>query len=71
MLSKLCVYVDNGSALKLFKSMVLPYLEYGNCFLVGSDLVNRTKLQYAQNRGLKIALNRNSIVQISCIKRPG
>lgn len=36
------------------------YIEYGNGFLLGSDLTNRNKLQRAQNRVLKIALNRNS-----------
>lgn len=38
--------------------MVLPYIEYGNCFLAGSDLVSRNKLR-VQNKGLRIALNRN------------
>lgn len=45
-------------SLNIFKSMVLPYIEYGNCFLAGSDLVSRNKLR-VQNKGLKIALNRN------------
>lgn len=58
-MSKLRTYIDDKSALKLFKSMVPPYLEYGNSFLVGSNSVSRTKLQRTQNRGLKLALNRD------------
>lgn len=38
--------------------MVLPYLEYGNCFLLGSDIVSRHKLQKTQNKGFKMALGR-------------
>lgn len=60
MLSKLRVYMDNASALKLFKSMVLPYIEYGNSFLLGSDKVGRIKLQRVQNKGLKVALRKDS-----------
>lgn len=50
MLSKLCVYMDKNSALNLFKTMVLPYIEYGNSFLLGSDLASRNILQRTQNR---------------------
>lgn len=59
MLGKLRIYMDKKTALNMFKCMVLPYLEYGNCFLLGSDVVSLKKLQRAQNRGLKVALSRD------------
>lgn len=60
MLGKLRTYMDKESALKLFKSMILPYIEYGNSFLLGFDLCGRTKLQRVQNKGLKVALCKDS-----------
>lgn len=56
LLGKVRRYMDSKTALCLFKSMVLPYIEYGNSFLLGSDIAMLNKLQRAQNRGLKIAL---------------
>lgn len=58
MLIKLRVYMDKSAALSLYKSMVLPYIEYGNSFLLGSNTASKIKLQRIQNRGLKIALKR-------------
>lgn len=59
MLGKVRRYMDSGTALKLFKCMVLPYIEYGNSFLLGIDAASLCKLQRAQNRGLKVALGRD------------
>lgn len=39
--------------------MILPLIEYGNCFLLGCTMAEKTKIQRAQNKGLKIAFNRN------------
>ena len=47
------------TALAIFKSMILPYLEYGNIFYGTCSEFNKYKLQVIQNNGLKIALNRN------------
>lgn len=57
-LGKIRPFLDKTSAVKLFKSMVLPYLEYGNSFLLGSDIIGKKKLQRTQNKGLKVALGR-------------
>lgn len=59
MLGKLRACMNKFAALNIFKCMVLPYIEYGNCFLLGSEVVSRKKLQKTQNRGLKLALGRN------------
>lgn len=41
--------------------MVLPYLEYANCFLVGCKVSEKAKLQRLQNKGLKIALGKDRL----------
>lgn len=51
--------MDKKTALNMFKCMVLPYIEYGNCFLLGSDVLSRKKMQRTQNKGLKMALARD------------
>lgn len=47
--------------------MVLPYLEYANCFMVGCNLSDKNKLQRIQNRGLKIALARDRLASTAQI----
>ena len=46
-------------AIAVYKTMVLPLLEYGNVFLSSCSETNIKKIQYLQNRGLRIALKRN------------
>lgn len=38
--------------------MVLPYLEYGNIFLLNCNEGDKIKIQRTQNRGLKSVLRR-------------
>ena len=38
--------------------MILPLLEYGNIFMVGTSVVNRKRLQILQNKGLRCALGK-------------
>lgn len=49
--------VDKG--LQVFKAMVLPFLEYGNIFLLNCTDSEKLKLQRTQNRGLKVVLKRD------------
>lgn len=53
--------VDNKTALLLFKAMVLPYVEFANCLLVGCVEYDKIRLQRAINKGLKLALNRDRL----------
>ena len=55
------------TALAIFKSMILPYLEYGNIVYGTCSEFNKYKLQVIQNNGLKIALNRNVLYSIQWI----
>ena len=59
MLSRIRHCINKKTALAIFKSMILPYLEYGNIFYGTCSEFNKYKLQVIQNNGLKIALNRN------------
>lgn len=47
------------SALNLFKTKVLPYIEFANGLLLGCNESEKIKLQKVQNKGLKLALQRN------------
>lgn len=55
-LSLMRKYLDEKGALRIFKSMVLPYIEY--IFFCLSPCTDKelTKLQRLQNRGLRICL---------------
>lgn len=61
MLSKIRRNVNNSTAVIIYKSMVLPYLEFASCFLIGCNQGDKKKLQRLQNRGLKIALNKDRL----------
>lgn len=60
MLQKIRSSINNDTALVLFKSMILPYLEFANSLLIGCTQRDTNKLQRLQNRGLSLALGRNS-----------
>lgn len=61
LMSKIRRSLNQNTALTLYKAMVLPYLEYASCFLMGCNQAEKLKLQRLQNRGLKIALNRDRL----------
>ena len=46
------------AAILVYKSMLLPILEYGDIFLSAATALNRKKLQTLQNKGLRCALNK-------------
>ena len=59
MLSRIRQYINTHTALIMFKSMILPYIEYGNIFNGTCNEAYKHNLQVIQNSVLKIALNRN------------
>ena len=61
MLSRIRHCVNKKTALMIFKSMILPYIEYGNIFHGTCTEFYKQKLQVIQNNGLKIALNRSRL----------
>ena len=59
MLSKIRNYVDFNSAITIYKTMILPVLEYGDIAYDMADKKSLGKLQTLQNRALRICVNRN------------
>ena len=51
-------FLNARAAMLVYKSMLLPILEYGDIFMSAATLKNRKKLQVLQNKGLRCALNR-------------
>ena len=49
-------FLSVKAALLVYKSMLLPILEYGDIFLYATTVRNRKRLQVLQNRGLRCAL---------------
>ena len=46
------------AAVLVYKSMLLPVLEYGDILLSATSVINRKKLQTLQNKSLRCALNK-------------
>ena len=51
-------FLNVKAALTVYKSTILPLLEYGDIFMASASLKNRKKLQVLQNKGLRCALNK-------------
>lgn len=58
LLQKIRRSINTNTAVLLFKTMVLPYLEFSNSFLIGCNQREKNKMQRLQNKGLKVALGR-------------
>ena len=54
LLSKIRRYLTESVALKIYKSMILPYFDYGDVIYDAANKCILDKLQRLQNRGLKI-----------------
>ena len=55
-LRRMRFFLDSKSATLVYKNMILPMLEYGDIFLVGTSIENKKKLQILQNKSLRCAL---------------
>ena len=51
-------FLSMRAAILVYKSMMLPILEYGDILLSATSKVNRKKLQTLQNKALRCALNK-------------
>ena len=63
LLSKLRKYIDTYTAIILYKSMILPIMEYGNVIYGGAKGQPIKKLQTIQNRILGICLYTNEYIE--------
>ena len=55
LLNKLRPYLSNLACLQVYKSMVLPYIEYGDVLYSCTNVELLNKLQRIQNSGLKLS----------------
>ena len=56
LLAKVKKYLNNDVALQIYKSMILPYLDYADVIFAGSNSGDLAKLQRLQSRCLRICL---------------
>ena len=54
LLSKVKKFLNNDTALQIYKSMILPYLDYADVIFSKANVTTLDKLQRLQNRCLKI-----------------
>ena len=57
MLNKVRHYITEDAAIKIYKTMILPYLDYRDIFFINSNQKQIKKLQTLQNRALRTCLN--------------
>ena len=57
LLAKIRKFLNETVALKIYKSMILPYFDYGDVIYNTANMEGLDKLQRLQNRGLKICKN--------------
>ena len=57
LLSKICKCLTNSSALKVYKTMILPYFDYFDTIYGTAGTDGLDKLQRLQNKGLKLCMN--------------
>ena len=53
LLHKIRCYINENAAITIYKSMILPYIDYGDIFFMKSNSAQVQKLQSLQNRALK------------------
>ena len=58
-------YLTKNAAITIYKSMILPYFDYGDVFLINANQQLLGKIQRIQNRGLKILLGREARTRTS------
>ena len=56
-LNKIRCYISDDAAIKLYKTMILPYMDYGDIFFMNANSDQLKKLQTLQNRALRTCLN--------------
>ena len=57
LLQKIRSYINDDAAIKMYKTMILPYADYGDIFFINANNKQLQKLETLQNRALRICLN--------------
>ena len=61
LLHKIKYYITENAAIKIYKSMIIPYIDYGDIFYLKSNAIQVKKLQTLQNRALRICYDRPNV----------
>ena len=61
LLAKLKRYLNESTALVIYKSMLLPYLDYGDIIFCNSNKKDLDKLQRLQNKCLRICMGKDRL----------
>ena len=61
LLSKVKRYLQDESAIQIYKSMILPYIDYADVVFANSNVSDIEKLQRLQNRRLKVYTGKNRL----------
>ena len=64
LLQKLKCYISCEAAIQIYKSMVIPYFDYGDVLYQGTNKKHLDKLQKLQNRGLRICFGHRNQLSI-------
>ena len=70
-LAKVRKYINKQTALSIYKSMILPYFDYGDILIISSHQNQLNKLQKVQNRALRICLHKEPRSQINNLHYEG
>lgn len=68
-ISKIKEFIPVSTALVLYKTLILPYLEFGNIFLLNCTESDIMKLQRTQNRCLKVLLRKDRYYSTDMLHR--
>ena len=69
LLSKIRGFIDQSTALHIFKSMIVPIFDYGNIVYACGSMNKLDKLKHTQNRGLKVCLGKHGRISTSELHR--
>ena len=69
MLSKIRNLITNKQAITIYKSKILPYLDYGDIFYISTHLRTIDKLQKLQNRALRLCLGYHNRYNVDLLHR--
>ena len=58
------MYITCKAAIQIYKSMVLPYFDYGDMIYQSVNSKHLSKIQKLQNRGLRICFGHRNILSI-------
>ena len=67
LLHKIRYYISEDAAIKIYKSMIMPYIDYDDIFFINSNANQIKKLQTLQDRALRICFNTGPKVPINML----